>query len=120
MVFFEGMGSKIYGASRWLNLGPVSFQPSEMLKLSLIIYLAAWLESRGNRIRDFFEGFIPFSAIVALISFILMKQPDMGTLGVLVLVSLSIFFVAGAKWEHLLLIFSKPNNHFCQRLYIWI
>lgn len=103
LVFVEGMGSKIYGASRWIQLGPLSFQPSEMLKLSLIIYLAAWLESRGEKIRDFFDGFIPFIFIIAIISFLLLKQPDMGTLGVLILVAISIFFVSGSKMSHIFL-----------------
>jgi len=103
LVFVEGLGSKIYGASRWLQLGPLSFQPSEMLKLSLIIYLAAWLESRGERIRDFFEGFIPFISIIAIISFLLLKQPDMGTLGVLILVAISIYFVSGSRISHIFL-----------------
>lgn len=103
LVFVEGLGSKIYGASRWLQLGPFSFQPSEMLKLSLIIYLAAWLEGRGERIRDFFEGFVPFITIVLIISFLLLKQPDMGTLGVLILVAISIYFVSGSKLSHIFL-----------------
>ena len=50
LVFVPNIGSKIYGASRWIQLGPISFQPSEMLKISLIIYLAAWLESRREKI----------------------------------------------------------------------
>ena len=52
LVFVPGFGSKIYGASRWLRLGSFSFQPSEMLKLSIIIYLAAWLESRSEKIKN--------------------------------------------------------------------
>lgn len=112
LVFVEGLGSRIYGASRWLKLGPISFQPSEMLKLSLIIYLAAWLESRGERIKDFFEGFVPFISVIALIGFLLLKQPDMGTFGILVLVSISIFFVAGAKIEHLALLFAGGGASF--------
>jgi len=112
LVFIEGVGTKAYGASRWLNLGPISFQPSEMLKLSLIIYLAAWMESRGERIRDFFEGFVPFIAIVALIGFLLLKQPDMGTFGVLVLVAISIFFVAGSKIEHIFMMLAGGGLSF--------
>jgi len=103
LIFFGDMGSKIYGASRWLKLGPFSFQPSEMLKLSLIIYLAAWLESRREKIREFSEGLIPFLAIIIFIGFLLMKQPDMGTLGILTLVAVSIFFASGSKMEHIFL-----------------
>lgn len=102
LVFVPGIGTKIYGASRWIQLGPFSFQPSEMAKLSIIIYLAAWLESRGtHRVKDFIEGFLPFLGIMALIGFLIIKQPDMGTLGVITLTSISIFFISGASLKHI-------------------
>jgi len=82
-------------------LGSFSFQPSEMLKLSIIIYLAAWLENRFERIKDFYEGLMPFLAIVGFVSFLLIKQPDMGTLGVIIFISMSIFFISGAKISHI-------------------
>lgn len=102
LVFVPGVGSRVYGASRWIKLGPFSFQPSEMAKLATIIYLAAWLESRGtSRIKDLFEGLLPFMGIMGLIAFLIMKQPDTGTLGVIILSSFAIFFVSGAKISHL-------------------
>jgi len=102
LVFVPGLGNKLYGASRWLQLGPVSFQPSEMAKLGIIIYLAAWLESRGGyRIRDFFEGFVPFIGIMAVIGFLIIKQPDMGTLGVIISTMLIMFFSSGSRLSHL-------------------
>ena len=101
LVFVPGFGSKIYGASRWVQLGTFSFQPSEMLKFSLIIYLAAWLESQRERVADFFEGLVPFLSIVAFVSFLLIKQPDMGTLGVTIFIAMSIFFVSGSKISHM-------------------
>ena len=101
LVFVPGIGTRIYGASRWIQLGSFSFQPSEMLKLGLVIYLSAWLENRVERIKDFYEGLMPFLAIVGIVSFLLIKQPDMGTLGVMILISLSIFFLSGAKLSHL-------------------
>lgn len=102
LVFVPGVGSKIYGASRWIQLGPFSFQPSEMAKLSIIIYLAAWLESRGaRRIKDVFEGLLPFLGIMGLIGFLIIKQPDTGTLGVIIISSFVIFFISGAKIRHL-------------------
>lgn len=103
LVFIPGVGSKIYGASRWIQLGSFSFQPAEMLKISLILYLAAWLEGKKDFIGDFYEGLVPFVMIVALISFLLIKQPDIGTLGVIILIALSVFFVSGAKISHMLL-----------------
>ncbi|MFA6048204.1 MAG: putative lipid II flippase FtsW [Parcubacteria group bacterium] len=102
LVFIPGMGTTIYGATRWVQLGSFSFQPSEMLKLGMILYLAAWLENRAERIKDFYEGLVPFLAIVALVSFLLIKQPDVGTLGVVILISMSIYFLSGARIDHIL------------------
>lgn len=102
LVFIPGIGAKIYGASRWIKLGFISFQPSEAFKLSLILYLAAWLESRGERIRDVFEGLVPFLAILGLVGFLLIKQPDVGTLGVIILIAMSMFFVSGSRLSHIL------------------
>ncbi len=103
LVFIPDVGLNMYGANRWIQLGPISFQPSEMAKLAVILYLASWMQSKGRRkIEDFFEGFLPFLGILALIAFLLIKQPDMGTLGIISLVMLSIYFSAGAKISHLL------------------
>jgi cell division protein FtsW len=106
LVFVPGIGTKIYGANRWIQLGPISFQPSEMAKLSIILYLAAWLESRGiRRVKDFFEGFLPFLGIIGIAGFLIIKQPDTGTLGVLILTAIAIYFFSGAKISHLMGIF---------------
>lgn len=103
LVFIPGIGSRIYGASRWLQLGPISFQPAEMLKLAMILYLATWLESKKEKVADFSEGLIPFSIILMFVSFLLIKQPDVGTLGVVVLTSIAIFFISGSKISHMFL-----------------
>ncbi|MDD3487443.1 MAG: putative lipid II flippase FtsW [Candidatus Moranbacteria bacterium] len=101
LVFIPGVGLNFQGASRWIKLGPFSFQPSEMLKLSIILYLAAWLESKREKGADFFEGFLPFLAIIGAIGFLIIKQPDMGTLGAIVVVAMAIYFMSGAQWRHL-------------------
>jgi len=101
LVFIPGFGLNFQGASRWLKLGPLSFQPSEMLKLSIIIYLAAWFESKRELKTDLFEGLIPFLAILGLVGFLIIKQPDMGTLGIIVLIALSMYFISGAKTSHM-------------------
>jgi cell division protein FtsW len=103
LVFVPGFGAKIYGASRWLKLGSFSFQPSEMLKLSLVLYLAAWLEGRREKVKDFVEGFTPFLGIMLLVSFLLIKQPDIGTLGATVAIAIPMFFISGANISHLFL-----------------
>ncbi|HLB51210.1 MAG TPA: putative lipid II flippase FtsW [Patescibacteria group bacterium] len=103
LVFVPGVGTELYGASRWLQFGSFSFQPSEMAKFALVLYLAAWFASKGEKkIRDFFEGFLPFLAILGIASFLIIKQPDMGTMMVIVLIAFSLFFVSGARLAHLI------------------
>lgn len=99
-VFIPGIGVKLYGSNRWIDLGPVSFQPSEMAKLAIILYLASWFASKGAKIKDFFEGLVPFLAIISLIGFLIIKQPNMGTFGVIILISFAMYFSAGAKLSH--------------------
>ncbi|MDH4330478.1 MAG: putative lipid II flippase FtsW [Candidatus Moranbacteria bacterium] len=102
LVFVPGIGSEVYGASRWINLGPMSFQPSEMAKLAIIMYLAAWLESKGRkRIEDFYEGMIPFLGILGVMGFLILKQPDTGTLGAIIIISMCVYFASGAKISHI-------------------
>jgi cell division protein FtsW len=107
LVFIPGIGAKIYGASRWVQIGPLQFQPSEMTKLVVILYLAAWFTGKGKeKVSDLFEGLVPFMAIFGVIAFLVMKQPDTGTLGIIFLISMTIFFAAGARVAHLGMLFA--------------
>lgn len=93
MVFIPGVGTTVYGAARWIELGPLSFQPSEVMKLAIILYLAAWLSGKQQvkNNADFFEGYVPFVAILSLVGFLIIKQPDTGTLGLIFCIALTIF-----------------------------
>lgn len=101
LVFLPGLGPEIGGAKRWLNLG-FSFQPTEILKLTLIVYLAAWLEKKNEEIKSFKEGFVPFVFLLALMGALILAQPDIGTFSVIAAIATIIFFVAGANIFHLL------------------
>lgn len=106
LVFIPGFGTKVYGAARWVQFGPISFQPSEVMKLSIILYLAAWLSNKDKkRAADFFEGLVPFLAILSVVSFLIIKQPDTGTLGLILAISLAIFFASGASLSHIFALF---------------
>lgn len=104
LVFVPGLGFGYGGARRWINLGLFSFQPVELVKLGFIIYLAAWLEERRKEFKSFAQTTLPFLIIVVLISVLIIKQPDIGTLGVIALIGLVLFFLGGAKISHVLLI----------------
>ncbi|MEE8369815.1 MAG: putative lipid II flippase FtsW [Dehalococcoidia bacterium] len=100
-VLIPGLGVERNGASRWLEIGPVSVQPSEFAKLAVIVYISAWLASRGNRISSFSLGFIPFVLMVGLVGGLIISEPDMGTALIVLLTASTLFFVAGAPLIHL-------------------
>ncbi len=103
MLFVPGLSTEIYGARRWLSLGPISFQPAELIKITLIFYLAALFARRSRaRMCDIYEGLVPFLVTIGGISFLLVNQPDVGTLGLILCVAGAIFFVAGARMSHLM------------------
>lgn len=101
LVFIPGIGRSSGGAARWFKLGPVNFQPAEFTKLALIFYLSAWLSNKGEKVKDFHESFLPFVFVIIVLAVLIIKQPDVGTLGILIVVALSIFFAAGAKLRHI-------------------
>lgn len=105
LVFIPGFGTTVYGAARWVDLGPFSFQPSEIMKIAIIFYLAAWLSQRGSQTaHDFYEGFVPFLVVLSLVGFLIIKQPDTGTLALIFCIALSIFFASGASIRHIFML----------------
>lgn len=103
-VIVPGLGQEAYGASRWIPLGPVTFQPSEFAKLALIIYMARWLARKEEQVSDFALGFLPFCVLLAMVVALLHLQRDLGTTGVAALTAVAIFFAAGANlWQLALL-----------------
>lgn len=102
MVLLPGIGDRVYGASRWIFIGPFSFQPSEMAKFSFILYLAAWFSRRDRLlVGDFFEDLVPFLVVLGILGFLVLKQPDTGTFGLIFLIAITVYFVAGARLTHL-------------------
>lgn len=99
LVFIPGLGFEHGGARRWLDLGPLSFQPAEFLKLGFVIYWAAWLSWVKTKIKDMRWGLLPFLVLSAVTAGVLLMQPDTGTLLVILAAGGVMFFVAGAKWR---------------------
>ncbi len=101
-VLVPGIGVARNGAQRWISLGPVPpLQPSEFAKLALIIYVSAWLAGKGRHIQDLALGFMPFVIMVGLVAGLILLEPDTGTAAVVVLTTLTLFFVSGASMKHL-------------------
>lgn len=101
LVFLPQLGFSHSGSTRWLNLGPITFQPGELLKLSFIIYLSAWLYSRQGDIKGISGGLLPFLIIIGIVGVLLLMQPNMGTFSVIAISAAAIYFVAGGKLSHL-------------------
>jgi len=105
LVTIPGFGSTQYGASRWLQIGPLpAVQPSEFMKIAMILLLAAWLSSSSRRVADFKTGLLPIVGVVGVVSFLIMRQPDFGTVLVIILTAGTMYFLAGASLPTLTMI----------------
>ena len=106
LVLVPGFGIVVGGSARWLQIRPLpAVHPAELAKLALVIYLAHWMANRGGRISRIRDGTIPFLLLVAPIIFLVLKEPDLGTTGVLTLTAFILFWVAGANlWQFALLV----------------
>lgn len=99
-LMIPGLSSTKNGATRWLALGPFSFQPSELLKLALILYLAVWFERHNEQLRSFWDGLVPFSVIMVGASLaVVVFQRNLSTMVVLGLAAIAMYFVAGISWR---------------------
>ena len=103
-VLVPGLGVEQNGATRWVSIGPVTGQPSELAKLAVLIYMAAWLAAKGEVVRNFSLGVVPFVAMVGLIGALILAEPDLGTAVMVAVITGTLFFVAGARLSHVLLL----------------
>jgi len=102
IVLIPGIGTTAFGSRRWLYLpGLGGFQPAELAKLAVCLYLAHWLDRRGTEARGLFNGLVPFAILVAPGFLLIALEPDLGTAGVYAAASLAIFFMAGANLLYL-------------------
>lgn len=106
LVFLPGIGYTVNNAARWIKIGSFTLQASEITKLALVLYLAAWFERKGKAVKDFSLGLIPFIIINVVIALLIIAEPDIGTLGVIIVTALAIYYVAGAKLSHLAVLFA--------------
>ncbi len=111
LVFVPGIGVSAGGAQRWIKLGLISLQPSEVLKLSFILYLASWLASKTEKIsskrntkKGFSETLLGFMVVVGLVGVFLIFQPDISTFGIIGLTALCMYFLSGTPLKHTVLI----------------
>jgi cell division protein FtsW len=103
-TLIPGLGVKIGGASRWLRLGFTSIQPVEIAKFSIIVFLATALEHKKQVLYSLRKGLMPISIVILLPIFILAMQPDLGNIGVILLVAGTLLFLSHIPFTHLLIV----------------
>ena len=104
LLFIPRLGLSFGGATRWLKFGPVSFQPSEILKISFIIYLASWLDARRREVASISYGMIPFFLMVSVVGVFLVMQRDMGTFFVIGATAMLLYLFGGGKLSQVIIL----------------
>lgn len=100
-LLIPGVGLTINGATRWLRIGRFNFQPAELVKFSLIVYLAAWISSKPGKILDLKKGVLPITAVLSAAALpVLLLQRDMGTMLVLTGAAIAVLFAGGIRLRH--------------------
>lgn len=100
LIVVPGVGTTVYGAKSWIFVGSVSFQPSEVAKLVMILYMATWLAGKRERVRSFSSGLAQFSIVMGILVGLVMLQPDLGTSILIATIGVAMFLVAGAQLLH--------------------
>jgi len=100
-VHISGFGVTAGGSTRWLQLGGVSFQPSEFARISMVIYLAYSMSKKKDFIRDFSIGFLPHVLVLGIFSMLIISQPDFGSVAILGALTWIMLYVGGARIVHL-------------------
>jgi cell division protein FtsW len=98
-VLIPGVGREVNGARRWIAIGPAAFQPSELMKLFVVLYAADYTVRKAAFMDDFKKGFLPMFGVMTLIAFLLLREPDFGALVVVTTVALAVLFLGGLNWR---------------------
>jgi cell division protein FtsW len=101
LTLIPGVGVKTLGASRWLQLGPITIQPVEMMKFAIFVYLAHFLQTKKDHIGSITKGLIPLFSVILIPALLIAKQPDLGNDILIFVVTLCLIFISGAKIKHL-------------------
>ena len=104
VVLVPGISAHINGSSRWLRLGVLNLQPSEFMKLFMVIYVAGYLVRKQEELRNFTQGIVMMSLVVAGIGVLLLLEPDMGTFVVISVTVFSMLFMSGVRFWHFMMV----------------
>lgn len=130
LVLIPGIGREVNGARRWLPLGPVNFQPSELMKVAMVLYAADYTVRKQEYLQRFLRGFAPMACALVLVGLMLLLEPDLGAFMVIVAIAMGILFIGGLNGRlfsglivlliscFLLLIWASPWRR--ERLFVYL
>src|SRR5690554_142655 len=130
LVLVPGIGREVNGARRWLPLGPVNFQPSELMKVAMVLYAADYTVRKQEYMQHFMRGFAPMACALVVVGFVLLMEPDLGAFMVVVAIAMGILFIGGINGRlfsgllvlliscFLLLIWASPWRR--ERLFVYL
>ncbi len=130
VVLIPGIGREVNGARRWLPLGPVNFQPSELMKVAMVLYAADYTVRKQEYLQRFLRGFAPMSCALVVVGLVLLLEPDLGAFMVIVAIAMGILFIGGINGRlfsgllvllvssFLLLIWASPWRR--ERLFVYL
>jgi cell division protein FtsW len=101
LLFVPGLSLFHGGAARWINIGPISFQPSEFLKIAFVIYLAAWIQFAKDKVSTIRFGLIPYLAMIGILGALLLAQSDTDTFLIIACTGIVMLLVAGMPVKHM-------------------
>jgi cell division protein FtsW len=99
LVLIPGIGREVNGARRWIPLGLAGFQPSEVMKLLVVLYAADYTVRKAAFMDDFRKGFLPMFSVMTFIAALLLREPDFGALVVVTAIAMAILFLGGLNWR---------------------
>lgn len=94
-VLIPGIGREVNGAYRWLPLGPLNFQPSELMKFAIVLFAADYTVRKQDHMQKFFRGFMPMVVVIGMVGMLLLLEPDLGAFIVVVAIAVGILFLGG-------------------------
>src|SRR5690606_32448225 len=99
-VLIPGIGREVNGAHRWIPLGPLNFQPSELMKLCALLYAADYTVRKQEYMQSFMRGFLPMAFALGAVGMLLLLEPDLGAFIVIVAIAIGILFVGGINGKY--------------------
>ena len=100
LVLVPGIGREVNGARRWLNLGVVNMQPSELMKLAVVLYAADYTVRKHAVLKNFRRGLLPMLAVMLVVAWLLLREPDFGAFVVVAMTAFGVLFLGGMSGRH--------------------